>query len=107
MDLFHLGTLLDQQRGGGRPYLEFLRRESMSAGLYVLPHGGTDTQTPHGEDEVYVVLAGRATITVADQEQPVQAGSVVFVGKGVDHRFHSIEEELQVLVFFAPAETET
>jgi quercetin dioxygenase-like cupin family protein len=34
----------------------------------------------------------------------VQAGSIVYVAKNVEHRFHSIEEELTVLVFFAPAE---
>ena len=105
MELLHLGALLDQQRAGPRSYLEFLRRESMSVGLYVLPAGGADGQSPHNEDEVYVVLAGRATVTVGGEDQPVQAGNVIFVGKQIEHRFHSIEEELQLLVFFAPAET--
>jgi mannose-6-phosphate isomerase-like protein (cupin superfamily) len=107
MEAFHLGELLDRQRSRRDPYLEFLRHESLSAGLYVLPAGGVDEQTPHAEDEVYVVLAGRATITVAGEERPVQAGSVVFVAKDVEHRFHTIEDDLQVLVFFAPAETGT
>ena len=40
----------------------------------------------------------------ADEDREVQAGSVVYVAKTVEHRFHSIEEELRVLVFFAPAE---
>jgi quercetin dioxygenase-like cupin family protein len=31
-------------------------------------------------------------------------GSIVYVEKNVAHRFHSIEEELTILVFFAPAE---
>ncbi len=34
----------------------------------------------------------------------VQAGSILYVAKNVEHRFHSIEEELTMLVFFAPAE---
>jgi mannose-6-phosphate isomerase-like protein (cupin superfamily) len=106
MDAFQLGRLVEQQRHSGRPYLEFLRRDSMSAGLYDLPAGGTDDQSPHHEDEVYVVLAGRAMITVGDEEEPVEAGSVVFVAREVEHRFHSIDENLQVLVFFAPAETD-
>jgi mannose-6-phosphate isomerase-like protein (cupin superfamily) len=105
MDAFHLGELLEQQRGSGRPYLEFLRVESMSAGLYVLPAGGVDPQRPHAEDEVYVVLSGRAMITVRDEERPVSAGSVIFVAKHDDHRFHTIEEDLRVLVLFAPAES--
>lgn len=33
-----------------------------------------------------------------------QTGPIVYVVKNVEHRFHSIEEELTVLVFFQPAE---
>ncbi len=31
----------------------------MSAGIYVLPSGGTDPQNPHKEDELYYVVRGR------------------------------------------------
>ena len=34
------------------------------------------------------------------------AGGVVFAEKLVEHRFYDIAEELVVLVFFAPAETD-
>jgi mannose-6-phosphate isomerase-like protein (cupin superfamily) len=95
----------DLQRRTGELYLEFLRRDSMSGGLYVLEAGATDPQEPHAEDEVYVVLAGRAAITVADRAQPVGPGSVVFVARTVPHRFHDVTERLSVLVFFAPAES--
>jgi mannose-6-phosphate isomerase-like protein (cupin superfamily) len=77
----------------------------MSAGLYVLAAGATDPQTPHAEDEIYYVIAGRAQIEVAGESRAVQPGSVIFVGKGVDHRFHSIDERLELLVLFAPAES--
>ena len=73
-------------------------------GLYVLPAGGIDQQLPHTEDEVYYVVSGRAKIKVADENRKVQAGTVVYVAKNVDHRFHSIEQDLTVLVVFAPAE---
>jgi mannose-6-phosphate isomerase-like protein (cupin superfamily) len=85
-------------------YHEFLRRESLSVGLYRLPAGVVDPQEPHTEDEVYYVVSGRATIEVADESTAVEAGDVVFVERGVDHRFVDIEEELVVLVLFAPAE---
>jgi len=35
----------------------------------------------------------------------VKAGSLVFVATGVEHQFHDIEEELRVLVFWAPPHT--
>ncbi|MDX6547554.1 MAG: hypothetical protein QOG33_1104 [Gaiellales bacterium] len=89
----------------GELYQEFLRVPSMSVGLYVLEAGAEDPQTPHAEDEVYYVVSGRGAICVGDENHPVAAGSVVFVGKHVPHRFHSITERLQLLVAFAPAET--
>lgn len=85
-------------------YNEFLRVPALSMGLYTIPAGGVDPQTPHTEDEVYYVTAGRGMIRVGEEDRTVGAGSIVYVAAYVEHRFHSIEEELSVLVFFAPAE---
>ena len=104
MDTFELQELLDERGRKQRAYLEFLRVSSLSAGLYVLPAGGTDPQQPHTEDEVYYIVRGRGAIQVAGEHRDVTAGSVVFVKAGDEHRFHSIAEELVILVFFAPAE---
>ena len=93
------------QDRSGELYLEFLRRDSMSCGLYVLEPGADDPQQPHEEDEVYVVLAGRARLTAAGQDQPVGPGSVLLVARTVPHRFTDVTERLSVLVFFAPAES--
>lgn len=90
----------------GKRYLEFLRVPALSAGVYVLPAGGTDPQKPHKEDEVYYVVRGTATMRVGSEQQPVKAGSVIFVAAEVEHRFFDIREELEVLVFFAPAESQ-
>ncbi len=76
----------------------------MSAGLYCLPAGGTDTQQPHSEDELYVVMSGKAFIRAGGEDRAVGAGSVVFVAAHVPHHFHTITEPLEVLVVFAPAE---
>ena len=88
-----------------KPYREFLRVPSMSAGVYVLPAGAIDAQKPHQEDETYYVIRGRARFTVGAEDHDVSAGGVIFVAAKVEHRFHDITEELAVLVFFAPAET--
>jgi quercetin dioxygenase-like cupin family protein len=96
--------LLEEQQNSGKAYLEFLRRDSMSVGVYALPAGGRDPQGPHTEDEVYVVLLGEATLSVAGAPHPVRPGSVVFVEANVEHHFEAIESDLKVLVFFAPAE---
>ena len=104
MQAFELAPLLSQRESSNQLYLEFLKVPDLSMGLYVLPAGGTDPQSPHTEDEVYYVLSGKAQIRVADEDRAVQAGSIVYVAKNLEHRFHSIEEELTLLVFFAPAE---
>jgi quercetin dioxygenase-like cupin family protein len=89
----------------GKLYREFLHVPAMSAGLYVLVAGATDSQRPHHEDEMYYVVRGRARFLAGDQDQEVSAGSVLFVAAEVEHRFYDIAEELAVLVFFAPAES--
>jgi mannose-6-phosphate isomerase-like protein (cupin superfamily) len=105
MDVFETSQLESERAASGELYLEFLRRESMSLGLYTLDAGAEDPQTPHDEDEAYVVVAGRGAIMVDGENRDVGPGSVVFVGKGVEHRFHSITEQLQLLVVFAPPES--
>ncbi|NJC95822.1 MAG: cupin domain-containing protein [Anaerolineales bacterium] len=104
MQAYELTQLISRQKDSNKLYLEFLKLPDLSMGLYVLPAGGTDPQSPHTEDEIYYVVSGRAQIKVADEDRAVQAGSIVYVAKNVEHRFHSIEEELKVIVFFAPAE---
>lgn len=104
MEAFSLEQLLNQHGQAGKLYLEFVRHPSLSVGLYILPAGGADPQQPHTEDEVYYIISGKAQIRVADEDREVAAGAVVFVAAGVEHRFHSISEELRVIVFFAPAE---
>jgi mannose-6-phosphate isomerase-like protein (cupin superfamily) len=103
---FHIDDLSRQRAGENKLYLEFLRVPAMSAGLYVLPQGGTDPQKPHREDEMYYVVRGRAHMQIGSNHAEVRAGSVIFVEAELEHRFYDIQQELEVLVFFAPAEQE-
>jgi mannose-6-phosphate isomerase-like protein (cupin superfamily) len=103
---FHIDDLSQQRAEKSKLYLEFLRIPAMSAGVYVLPEGGTDPQKPHREDEMYYVVRGRARMQVGSEQAGVRTGSVIFVEAELEHRFYDIEEELEVLVFFAPAEQE-
>ena len=100
MDIYQTSKLRPRER-----YVEFLRVPALSAGLYVLAAGDTDPQRPHREDEIYYVTSGRGVIRVGTEDRPVEPGTVVYVPPRVDHRFHSITEELRVQVVFAPAES--
>ena len=100
------GDIEGERARQGNAYQEFLRLSSMSAGIYVLAAGGTDGQSPHRQDEMYYVVRGRARMRAGSKDQSITPGSVIFVAAEVEHQFYEIEEELTVLVFFAPAETE-
>ena len=104
MDAFELADLETRRTATGRPYLEFLRVPALSVGLYTLEAGAVDGQSPHTEDEVYVVMSGGARVTVGDEARAVGPGSTIYVAAGVPHRFHDIAERLEILVVFAPPE---
>jgi len=106
MENFELPRLF-ADRPAGHNYFELIRVPAMSAGLYVLQPGEPDRQGPHREDELYYVVGGKATIRVGAEDRPAVPGMAIFVPAGVEHHFHSIQTELQVLVVFAPAETAT
>ena len=103
--IWSLGQLRAGHEAGGRLYEEVLRVKSLSAGVYTLAAGTTDPQTPHGEDEVYVVLAGTGSIEIGRRREQITTGSLVYVPAGVEHRFVDIVDELEVLVVFAPPES--
>ena len=104
-NFFDIAQLESSRKESGKAYLEFLRVSSLSAGIYVLAAGSTDTQKPHQEDEMYYVVRGRARMRIGGEDQSVTAGSITFVAANVKHNFFEITEELVVLVFFAPAES--
>jgi quercetin dioxygenase-like cupin family protein len=104
MDAWELDELDAARVVSGRLYHEFISVPDLSGGLYVLEAGATDPQSPHTEDELYVVMSGRAKVRVGGDVRSILAGSVIFVATGVEHRFVDIEERLVLLVMFGPAE---
>ena len=84
-------------------------------GLYgvLLEHGtleigfyrpqSVDEQQPHTQDEVYIVLSGRGTFVLGDDERPFEAGEALFVPAGVEHRFRDFSEDFSAwVVFYGP-----
>jgi quercetin dioxygenase-like cupin family protein len=88
----------------GTHWAEQLRVADLSVGTYSIPAGGTDDQEPHGEDEIYVVISGRALFEAGGDRVAVDPGSVLYVPAGEVHRFADVTRDLAVLVLFAPAE---
>jgi mannose-6-phosphate isomerase-like protein (cupin superfamily) len=99
---FERSDLQIRRAEAGRPYLEFLRSQTFELGLYELAAGSEDMQKPHDEDEIYVVLSGHGRFVVDGDDVAVGPGSILFVEKHAVHRFHSIDEDLSIVVAFSP-----
>jgi quercetin dioxygenase-like cupin family protein len=102
--VYDVGRLAEEQQREGEAWNEFLRVPDLSVGLYQLKAGAPDPQTPHGEDEIYYVLAGRARLVVDGTWHDVVPGALLFVPAGAEHHFAGIAEDLTLLVAFGPAE---
>jgi len=99
--IFELSEELAKHAEASAPYHEFLRRPSLSCGIYTLEAGAKDLQGPHDEDEVYYVVSGKGRLRIDGDEQTVRAGSILYVQATSDHSFFEIEEDMTLLVFFA------
>ncbi|MEQ9424641.1 MAG: cupin domain-containing protein [Cyclobacteriaceae bacterium] len=98
-----IGSIDEERIQKGGPYLSFINRETLKTGLYVLPKGTVDGQTPHDLDEVYYIIEGRSKFFADGDTMDVEAGDVLFVAAKKEHRFSDIQEDLKILVFFSEA----
>lgn len=57
-------------------------------------------QAPHLEDEVYMVIDGRAKLRVGGQEREVSPGNILFVRATLEHSFFNVEEDLTLIAVF-------
>lgn len=89
----------------GAPSVTMLTHGSMR--LLVFTPGtnsdGRDRQLPHDQDELYLVHAGSATITIDGQAFDVKPGDALFVPAGATHRFAPFTSDFATwVVFYGP-----
>ncbi|MBN7798647.1 cupin domain-containing protein [Parahaliea mediterranea] len=99
--VFDLAEIKDKFKGDAVEYLEFLNVPAMNCGLYFLPAGSKDMQSHHDDDEVYMVLEGKARMRLGDKERAVGPGSILYVGATTEHSFFEIDEDMTLMVMFA------
>ncbi|MBA2675680.1 cupin domain-containing protein [Ramlibacter sp.] len=86
----------------GERFIRALAHGTMSVELYAPV--GTDPQTPHAQDELYLVHAGTATLVVAGEPVACAPGTVVFVPARAEHRFERFSADFSAwVVFWGPA----
>jgi mannose-6-phosphate isomerase-like protein (cupin superfamily) len=60
----------------------------------------TDRQTPHRQDEVYVIASGSGTFYSNGERAPFNAGDMLFVPAGSEHRFENFTDDFATWVIF-------
>lgn len=98
---FQMSALEKERAEKNQAYLSFLNRSTLSCGVYFLPANSKDNQQPHKIDEVYYVKSGKGKLHVDGEDFDANPGDVLFVAAYAEHYFHSIEEDLTLLVFFS------
>ena len=99
--VFDLKEIKEKLKGDPVEYLEFLNVPALNCGVYSLAAGSTDMQAPHDEDEVYLVLSGKARMRLGSEDRNIGPGSLLYVGASTEHSFFEIEEDMTLLVMFA------
>jgi mannose-6-phosphate isomerase-like protein (cupin superfamily) len=89
---------LPAQAAGQLRFVTMFERGTLSLELYA-PQG-RDDQEPHTQDELYVVVSGHGEFVNGGERHPFQAGDVIFVPAGVEHRFERFSDDFQTWVIF-------
>jgi mannose-6-phosphate isomerase-like protein (cupin superfamily) len=62
-----------------------------------------NVQSPHEQDEIYVIVKGRGVLVHDGKRDSFEAGDAMFVAAGTEHRFEDFSEDLAVwVVFYGP-----
>lgn len=89
----------------GTPFVQALAHGSMIVELFAPSTSGLgkDIQTPHQQDELYVVQRGRSDFIRDNQTTSVGPGDVLFVPAGAHHRFENFSADFVTwVVFYGP-----
>ena len=102
MDSFHVSDVAEEIPANEES-IEALRTDAVSLEVMSFEPGDEDPMHAHGEDEIYHVDAGSATINVEGEHVAVSAGDVVHLEPGTEHQFLDFEDKLVMTVVYAPA----
>lgn len=80
------------------PFAVLMRHGSMSIELYAPK--GVDHQTPHAQDELYLVRSGHGQFFKAGERRPFAANDWIFVEAGLEHRFEDFSDDFSAWVIF-------
>jgi mannose-6-phosphate isomerase-like protein (cupin superfamily) len=98
---FTLEEIMEKRDSNTNVWEQFLTVPTMRFGLYMLPAsvGGDDSLT-HDFVELNIVVNGTGTFSVGTDEIKIKPGTILYIEDGVGHNFHSITDDLDVLILW-------
>ncbi|WP_183561239.1 cupin domain-containing protein [Mucilaginibacter sp. SP1R1] len=85
----------------GNSFVKAIQHGSMSVEIYM--PANLDPQTPHLQDELYMIINGSGEFINDDIRTSFQQGDVLFVKAGVEHRFENFTDDFATwAVFYGP-----
>ncbi|HSF18180.1 MAG TPA: cupin domain-containing protein [Vicinamibacteria bacterium] len=85
----------------GEHAIVVLRRGTLDIALS-LPERPTQ-QTPHAQDEIYVIVRGRGVFLNDGRRDSFEAGDLLFVAAGCEHQFEDLTDDVALWrVFYGP-----
>jgi mannose-6-phosphate isomerase-like protein (cupin superfamily) len=81
-----------------QPFARVFSHGSLVVEIFKPEH--VDRQHPHSRDEIYAVISGCGEFVIDGARRPFEAGEVLFVPAGVEHRFERFSEDFATWVFF-------
>ena len=83
------------------PYSRLLEKADFDVGLY--RPMGSDDQSPHTRDELYIIASGTGDFFCAGETKPFAIGDFFLAPKGVEHRFENFSDDFATWVIFIGA----
>jgi mannose-6-phosphate isomerase-like protein (cupin superfamily) len=96
----NITEVTERLRAGDGGYEVVHESTGLELGVYLPPV--PDPQTPHAEDEVYVVLEGSGAIMIDGVRHELAIGDQAFVAADVEHRFVDHVELVLLVIFNGP-----
>jgi len=83
---------------GDHPFAVLLKHGTLQV-EYFVPRD-VDTQSPHEQDELYIIASGHSNFFRNGEVVKCQKGDVLFVPAGMEHRFQNFSNDFATYVIF-------
>ncbi len=90
-----LKKLLEQSE---YPFIVMMKHGTMTIEYFALQEA--DTQTPHKQDEIYVIIKGHSSFYRDGERMSCKENDVLFVPAGMAHHFESFSDDFATWVIF-------